>query len=100
MTNLPRLFTDKGELITGIDPSKFDAPTRARYDAIVAAYRADKGVADALDAGHAEINAAQEAVTNTEAYEAAHWPKQTQHDLWKENFAGGPRNRMTARGLI
>jgi len=96
--NLPRLFSDKGELITGIDASKFDAPTRARYGAIATAYQANADAQAELDATFDEVQAALEGVKNTEAYADAHWPKQTFQDLWKENFGGGPRNRMTGRG--
>jgi hypothetical protein len=90
---LPRLFSDKGALIT-VDPSKFDAPTRARYDAIVAAYRANANAEAELKAAFDEVQSALEGVKNTEAYADAHWPKQTFQDLWKENFGGGPHKRM------
>jgi hypothetical protein len=90
MTNLPRLFSDKGELIE-VDASAFDAPTRARHAAIVKAYNANGEAQQILDAAYAEVNDALEGVKNTTAYFDAHWPRQTYHDLWKENF--GPQTR-------
>jgi hypothetical protein len=90
MTNLPRLFTDKGELIS-VATSEMDGPTRERYAAIDTAYRANKAAQDVLDAAYAEVNDALEGVKNTTAYFDAHWPRQTYHDLWKETF--GPQTR-------
>jgi hypothetical protein len=96
MTNLPRLFTDKGELID-VATSGMDAGTLARLEAIRVAYTATKEAAAVLADAYAEVNAALEAVKNTEEYFAARWPKQTFQDLWRENFGGGPRNRMQGR---
>ncbi len=98
MTNLPRLFTDKGELID-VDVSSMDADALARLDKLRNAYRANKEAQATLDAAHAEVSAALEAVKNTETHYNAHWPPQTFQDLWRESFAGGPHNIMTARGL-
>jgi multidrug resistance efflux pump len=97
MTNLPRLFTDKGELIE-VDASAFDAATRARHAAIVTAYRANKAAEQTLANMRAEVTTALSAVKNTEEFYNERWPRQQFHDLWKENFGGGPRNRMTGRG--
>jgi hypothetical protein len=97
MTNLPRLFDDKAALLE-VDTSAFDAPTRARHAAIVTAYRANKEAEQALADANAEVAEALQGVKNTEEYFNAHFPRQTFHDLWRENFAGGPRNRMTGRG--
>lgn len=98
-SDIPRIFDDNGALIE-IDASKLRAPMRERYAAIVAAYAANQAREAELDAAHAEVSDALEAVTNTEAYYRAHFPPQTAYDLWKENFGGGPRETMRARGLI
>ncbi len=96
---LPRLFTDKGELID-VDVSSMDADTLARLDKLRAAYRANKDAEQTLADALAEVDAALKAVTNTEDYFNAYYPRQQFHDLWKENFAGGPRNRMTGRARM
>jgi hypothetical protein len=96
---LPRLFTDKGELID-VDTSAMDADTLARLDKLRNAYQANKQAEQALADAQAEVSAALEAVANTEDYFNAHYPRQQFHDLWKENFAGGPRNRMTGRARM
>jgi hypothetical protein len=72
-----------------------DAATLARLETVRTAYKANQEATDALTAAYAEVSAATEAVKNTEAYCAAHYPKQTFQDLWVENFGGGPRNRLT-----
>ena len=96
---LPRLFTDKGELID-VDTSAMDAPTLARLDKLRNAYQANKQAEQTLADAQAEVSKALEAVDNTEAYFDANYPRQQFHDLWKENFGGGPRNRMTGRARM
>lgn len=86
MQDLPRLFDERGELIN-VDMSAFDAPTRARHAAIVSAFNANKQAESALTAAFAEVDRALAAVTNTEEFYKAHWPPDTFHDLWKQNFA-------------
>lgn len=98
MMILPRLFNDDGELID-VDTSAMDAPTRERHQAIVIAYQANKQAQSELDAAHAEVARALEAVANTEGYYKARWPKQTFYDLWRENFGGGPANAKRIRGM-
>lgn len=98
MTDIPRIFDDNGELIT-IDGSTLPKPMRARYGAIVAASKAVKQAESALADANSEVTAALEAVRNTESYHLARWPRQSFHDLWKENFGGGPANAKRARGL-
>jgi len=99
MTNLPRLFDDSGELIE-IDTSRLDADTLARLDKVRAAHKANKLAEKALADAQAEVTAALDGVANTESFYDQYWPKQSFHDLWKENFAGGPRNRMTGRARM
>ncbi len=100
MTNhLPRLFDDKGNLLD-VDVSSMDVATLARLDKLRDAYRANKEAEAALESAQAEVSAALEAVANTEDYFNAHYPRQQFHDLWKENFGGGPRNRMTGRARM
>lgn len=93
--NLPRLFDDKGALID-VDASAMDAPTFARYRTICAAYQANKDAESKLADAFAEVNSALEGVKNTQQYFDAHWPRQTQHDLWLENF--GPQTRADFGG--
>ena len=86
-----RIFTEKGELIN-VDTSTMDTPTRARLDAVRAAYQANKEAVAALDTAYAEVANAQQAIENTESYYNARWPRQTFHDLWRETF-GTPKER-------
>lgn len=95
---VPRLFDDKGEFIPA-DESTMDPPTRERYGAIRRAFTLKGEAVAALDAAKAEVTAALDAIKQAEAFHLAHWPKQTQYDLWRENFSGGPRNLMRALGL-
>jgi hypothetical protein len=97
--NIPRIFNDKGELID-VDVSRMDAATLARLEIVRTAYRAHRDAQDALTAAYAEVTAALEAVKNTTEFFDAHFPRQTFLDLWRENFAGGPRNRMAGLGRI
>jgi len=99
MINLPRLFDDKGNLLD-VDVSSMDAATLARLDKLSDAYQANKLAEQALADAQAEVSAALQAVDNTEGYFNANYPKQSFHDLWRENFAGGPRNRMTGRARM
>ncbi len=96
---LPRLFTNKGELID-VDTSAMDAPTLGRLETLRNAYQANKQAEQTLADAQAEVSKALEAVANTEAYFDANYPRQQFHDLWKENFGGGPRNRMTGRARM
>ncbi len=96
---LPRLFTDKGELID-IDVSSMDVASLARLETLRTAYQANKQAEQTLADANAEVSAALEAVENTETYFNANYPRQQFHDLWKENFGGGPRNRMTSRARM
>jgi hypothetical protein len=97
--NLPRLFDDKGHLIE-VDPSTMDAATRERHAAVVKACRANEEAKAELAAAQDGVTAALRAVDEAEAFHDRHWPRQSYHDLWRENFGGGPRNRMTALGML
>jgi len=97
---LPRLFSERGELIDDVDTSSFDAATLARFEAVRTAHQSNKQAQDQLTAAYAEVESALAAVKSAEAFFAAHWPKQTFQDLWRENFGGGPRNRMHGVGRI
>ena len=99
MTNLPRLFEDKGNMLD-VDTSGMNADTLARLETLRTAYQANKLAEQALADANAEVNTALQAVANTEDYFNAHFPRQQFHDLWRENFSGGPRNRMTGRGRM
>lgn len=99
MADLPRLFDDKGRLLR-IDEAALDPASRGRFDAIRTAYQANEEADAAVKAAFSEVDAALAAVANTEEFFNAHWPRQSFHDLWKENFSGGPRNRMAGIGRI
>ena len=99
MTDIPRIFDDNSALIE-IDPATLPEPMRARYAAIVAAFEANEQAQAELDDANAAVTSALAAVSNTTKLYEANWPKETFHDLWKQNFGGGPRNIMVARGLI
>ncbi len=96
---LPRLFDDKGNLLD-VDVSSMDLATLARLETLRNAYQANKAAEQGLADAQAEVSAALTAVANTEDYFNAYYPRQQFHDLWKENFAGGPRNRMTGRARM
>jgi hypothetical protein len=91
---LPRLFDDKGVLLPDIDTSKMDAPTLERLEAIRAAYRENERAQDELAASNQDVTDALAEIRDAESFHNAHWPRQSFHDLWKENFGGGPRQRM------
>ena len=91
-----RIFDDKGALLDVDVPPQM----RDRYEKVRAAYEANKAAEAAVTAAFSVVESALAAVANTEAYFAAHFKPQTAHDLWKENFGGGPRNRMNGVGRI
>ena len=93
-----RILDDNGALLD-VDAATMDAPTRERYAAVRHAFLLNRDATLALNAAIAEENAALEAIKQTESFHDAHWPRQSAHDLWKENFGGGPRNTMRALGL-
>jgi hypothetical protein len=97
--NIPRLFDDRGKLLD-VPTKGMDAATLARLEIVRTAYRAHRDAQDALAMAYSEVTAALAAVKNTTEFFDAHFPRQTFMDLWKENFAGGPRNRMTGLGRI
>lgn len=96
--NPPRLFSDKGELLD-IDANKLPEPLRQCHEAIVKAHAANKQAFAEYDSAMAEVNAAIEGVRNTEEFYRAHFPTLNFHDLWRQNFGGGPANRKRAMGL-
>jgi hypothetical protein len=95
----PRIFDDNGRLIP-IDPSTLPPDIRERYTAVRNAYelnaKAEHDLADAQEAAKVALVAAN----NTREYVLAHFPPQTQHDLWVENFGNGPHETKRAMGLI
>jgi len=98
MQDTPRIFDDDGKLIA-IDATKLPAPMAERYAAVVAAYQTNEQAQRELDAANAEVTAALSAVRNTTQLYDSNWPRETFHDLWKQNFGGGPANAKRARGL-
>lgn len=96
---IPKIFDDNGKLIE-IDASALDPAMRERYAAIVAANAANQQAEQKLADANAEVRDAVAGVRNTEDFYKAHWPPQTPFELWQENFGGGPRETMRARGLI
>lgn len=96
---IPNLFDDNGKLIA-IDASTLDPAMAERYRAVVSANAENQQAEQTLADANNEVRDALAAVTNTETFYKAHWPPQTPFELWQENFGGGPREAMRARGLI
>jgi hypothetical protein len=99
MIDIPQIFDRDGKLIE-LDASTMPPDMAARYATVRNAYalnaKAEQDLADA----NAEVKRALEAANNTREYYNAHFPRQTQHDLWRENFGGGPHDTMRRHGLI
>jgi|SRR5579862_3245226 len=99
MDTIPQIFNSDGELIE-IDVSTLPPSMAARYTAVRAAFEANAQADQKLVDANEAVKSALEAVSVTTEYYDAHYPQQTPHELWKENFGGGPRDTMRARGLI
>lgn len=95
--NLPRLFSDHGRLLLDIDTSQLDAGALARLEAVRVAYFTNVEAQHALDLELTERSNIAAQLNDAITCHDTRWPQQTFHDLWKENFAGGPRNRMQGR---
>ena len=95
--NLPRLFSDQGRLLLDIDTSQLDADAFARLEAVRVAYFTNVEAQHALDLELTERSNIAAQLNDATTYHDKQWPRQTFHDLWKQNFAGGPCNRMQGR---
>jgi hypothetical protein len=83
----PRIFDDKGKFIEPADTSGLDAPLLALLDTVRTEYRATQAAEQAFTDACAEVTASANAVTVTKTYHDAHFPPQSFHELWRENFA-------------
>jgi hypothetical protein len=96
---IPQIFDGDGKLVA-IDPNTFPPDMRQRYEAVRAAFEANAQADQKLVDANEAVKSALEAVSVTTEYYDAHYPQQTPHDLWKENFGGGPRETMRRHGLV
>ncbi|HXR23921.1 MAG TPA: hypothetical protein VN742_01080 [Candidatus Binataceae bacterium] len=86
--NLPRIFGDNQAFI---EPSaeilaSLDEPTRARLDGVRQASDNLKKAQAAEQAAVDDIADAERTIADATAYSKKHFPPQTPHDLWLENF--------------
>jgi hypothetical protein len=86
ITAPPRLFDAKGNFqenvdLTGLDPKMVTLAETVRTES-----RAVKAAEQVFADACAELSASEKSVTVTKEYHDAHFPPQTFHDLWRENF--------------
>jgi len=90
MTELPRIFDDKGRFIEP-PTDGLDEQTLARLAGVRATYGNLKATESAEQAALATINETTQALADLEAYAAKHHPPSTFLDEWRANF--GPQLR-------
>lgn len=91
----PRIFDSKGALIPDVDTSGLDASALALLENVRVEYAATKEAELALQDAFTELAASEQAVKDTKEYHDAHFPPQSFHSLWLENF-GTEKERQRA----